>query len=281
VILVAGKHGQLANRLFQFAHVLAFAVERGVRVANPGFGDYADEFPAFAGDALCRWPPPRVALPPRWRDPAFANSERLVAVLRRAGRPLGAVALVEAGDAQVRLGDQALARLARRPLLVVAGWQLRDEVAVERHAGLVRRVFEPRPERRARAAAAAAAARGDADLLVGLHVRRGDYVRFDGGRFFYSPEQYARIVERVRAAAAPRRVAILACSDELEAIEALGPGVAAGPGHLVEDLYALAECDAVVGPPSTFSAWAGFHGRAAVHHVEDPEAEIPAAKLGL
>jgi hypothetical protein len=34
----------------------------------------------------------------------------------------------------------------------------------------------------------------------------------------------------------------------------------AGPGHFIEDLYALASCDYIIGPPSTFSQWASFYG---------------------
>ena len=33
-----------------------------------------------------------------------------------------------------------------------------------------------------------------------------------------------------------------------------------GSGHLVEDIYALAECDYVVGPPSSYTMWASFYG---------------------
>ena len=33
-----------------------------------------------------------------------------------------------------------------------------------------------------------------------------------------------------------------------------------GSGHLIEDMYALAECDYVVGPPSSYSMWASFYG---------------------
>jgi len=29
--------------------------------------------------------------------------------------------------------------------------------------------------------------------------------------------------------------------------------------HLIEDMYALAECDYVVGPPSSYTMWASFY----------------------
>ncbi len=34
-----------------------------------------------------------------------------------------------------------------------------------------------------------------------------------------------------------------------------------GTGDLIEDMYALASCDYLIGPPSTFTMWASFYGK--------------------
>ena len=36
--------------------------------------------------------------------------------------------------------------------------------------------------------------------------------------------------------------------------------VGLGPGSVVGDLYALARCDYIMGPPSTYTQWASFYG---------------------
>jgi hypothetical protein len=33
-----------------------------------------------------------------------------------------------------------------------------------------------------------------------------------------------------------------------------------GQRHFIVDLYSLAACDVIIGPPSTFSQWAAFYG---------------------
>jgi hypothetical protein len=48
VIVITRKEGRLGNRLFHFAHFVAYAAEHGLTVANPAFEDYADDFEAFA-----------------------------------------------------------------------------------------------------------------------------------------------------------------------------------------------------------------------------------------
>ena len=56
-----------------------------------------------------------------------------------------------------------------------------------------------------------------------------------------------------------QRVSFLVCSDaQLKPTDFSDLQVRCGSGHIVEDLYGLAETDLVVGPPSTYSGWAAF-----------------------
>jgi hypothetical protein len=43
----------------------------------------------------------------------------------------------------------------------------------------------------------------------------------------------------------------------------------AGTGHLIEDLYSLAQCDFLAGPPSTFTLWASFYGKVPLYMAKD------------
>ena len=42
-------------------------------------------------------------------------------------------------------------------------------------------------------------------------------------------------------------------------------------------MYSLAECDYIVGPPSTFSTWASFYGNVPIYRITDPSAEFSIA----
>jgi hypothetical protein len=266
VIVVADRTGQLANRLFTFGHLIAFAAEQGVRIANPGFCEYADDFPSFANDALCRWPRARIGLPRRLGEKAFFRTVRLREFAERRGRPIGPFALLQG---EVDLGDPLVARLARsRRLLLVAGWELRDEAAFSRQRSLLCDVFKPARHHIAAALEARSKA-VDSPRVVGLHIRRGDYEHWREGRFFWPAAVYAGIVERLRAL--PSRPAVLACSDDPAVLDELGGKIVRGPGSAVADLCALSLCDAIVGPPSTFSGWAAFQGGIRVRYLERPD----------
>jgi hypothetical protein len=72
-----------------------------------------------------------------------------------------------------------------------------------------------------------------------------------------------------------RRVAFLVCSDQPRRRDEF-PELQVGFGTdvPVEDLYALARCDYVLGPISSFSQWASFYGQKPLFHLDDPNARV-------
>ena len=75
-----------------------------------------------------------------------------------------------------------------------------------------------------------------------------------------------------------RKVSFLVCSDEARnPQEFSGLRVGLGTNSSMGDLYALAECDYILGPPSTFSKWASFYGNKPLFHLEDTNARLEPA----
>lgn len=269
MVIVASKFGRMANRLLLFAHLAASAREHGYRVWNPAFDEYAQFFPSTESDFLCRFPPRRPRLrSARLRHAAYVLFARLAARPARLGGLLSVVHLPD--EQELDVASPAFVRRARRRPVLVQGWQFRDYASLRRHGDEIREFFRPHQRYLDDASAAVATARGGADLLVGVHVRRGDYRTWDGGRHFWGLPQYADVMRRTAALFPGRRVSFLVCSDE--PVEELGG--ARGPGHPVSDLYALAGCDYLFGPPSTYSMWASFWGRVPLRIVDEPAASF-------
>jgi hypothetical protein len=112
-------------------------------------------------------------------------------------------------------------------------------------------------------------------ILVGVHIRRGDYLTWRGGQYYYSDSQYRVLMDRVKGAFSPRRVRFLVCSNEKVKGEAFG-GLDwyGGPGGEIEDLVSLSVCDYILGPPSSYTRWAAFIGGVPLLVVEDPETPV-------
>jgi hypothetical protein len=47
------------------------------------------------------------------------------------------------------------------------------------------------------------------------------------------------------------------------------------------DLYSLARCDYVFGPPSTYSQWASFYGNKPLLHVFDRDSQLLPERFGV
>ena len=117
--------------------------------------------------------------------------------------------------------------------------------------------------------------RNSSEVVIGLHIRRGDYKNFLGGKYYYTLEQYGRVMHKVEGYFEKEKIRWLICSNEFIDLGYFsGFDTIKGNGQIVEDMYAFAACDYIVGPPSTYTGWASFYGKKPLYHIEDIEGEI-------
>ncbi len=150
------------------------------------------------------------------------------------------------------------------PLALVRSWLAPVPASyLQLHHAEIRRVFRPRQDIQDRVANFIAELRASADVLIGVHMRRGDYREYLGGRFYYDDTEYLRFMRQARELFPDQRATFIVCSNEPVNPEAF-PGVewASLPkANGMEDLHVLAACDYLIGPPSTYSMWASYYGR--------------------
>ncbi|TWT82869.1 hypothetical protein CA13_43320 [Planctomycetes bacterium CA13] len=284
MIVLTQKYGQLGNRLSLMAHLIAAAEEYGATLLCPAFLDYADLFPATAKDVWCRYPElpglpdgQEVTIPQWQRRLAYKLVHKPSKWLHRYGRgrtPFQTLQLAD--DQKYDLGSKDFAKLARsRYPVLVSGWRFRCDPLLEKHADLIRNHFRVSPSCQARINELMGTIRIESELVVGIHIRHGDYAHWDGGKYYFSTQQYAATMHRVREQLRGHEVAFLVCSNEpLREADFPGLNVHFGIGAMIEDMYALAETDLVVGPPSTFSGWASFYGQAPLQVMQGPDHHI-------
>jgi hypothetical protein len=274
LFVIARRCGRLANRLMLFAHFISFAEERRHRVINFTFHSYADLFDATCRDIYCGYP---VIGRRSWLDivPGIGDAIRKTRLLYHVTRaaavlngrfpmfgrrvvtlreiPRAAVTPLDSHEVQEQICDARI--------IFAYGWRFRASHLVQRHAEKIRAYFRPTEFHSCLAEQVLAPLRRDADVVIGVHIRQGDYRRWKGGRCFFPISRYAGWMHELAEQFPSERVTFLVCSDEpRQTQEFPGLSVGFGPGSPFGDILGLAKCDYILGPLSTFSQWASFYG---------------------
>jgi hypothetical protein len=271
IIKVCDMDG-LCNRLFPFAHLITCAQEHQFRVRHAAFSEFSEFFEGTASQLVPSFPGTTTSLPDWLRrkvGKVFGCVQRILKKLR----PQATMVLGDQDTCDVSAPEILQAFRANKTTWL-SGLYYYDSRSFQKHAALVRAFFRPVESVRQLVSASVLPARDSTDILVGVHIRHGDYVTFCNGIMFYTFAEYAQLMQIVRGLFPEKRVSFLVCSNAtLPMDEFAGLRVHVGPGHFVGDLYALASCDYIMGPPSTFSEWASFYGQVPryMHRAKDYE----------
>ena len=291
--VIALRCGRLANRLVLFANFIALAEEQGHRVVNFTFHSYADLFESTRRDIYCQYPE---AVRRSWLDmiPGVADGIRKTRIFYHATRatcrasenfPLfgkSAVTLREISGQKVTslTSPEVTAQIREARTVFVYGWNFRAPELVLRHAQIIRDYFRPLEIHTQVSREAVARLRRDADIVVGVHIRHGDYQQWRDGQCYFPVERYAAWMRELAEQFPGRKVAFLVCSNEpRNQSEFQELTIGFGPGYSIADLYALAECDYVLGPLGTFSQWASFYGNKPLFHLRGADARVELSRF--
>jgi hypothetical protein len=275
--------GRLANRLIIFANFIALAEEQGHRLTNFTFHSYSEFFEGTQKNIYCRYPRPKRR---SWMDvipgvAAFLRKTRIpyhltryTALLNERHPVFGdkVVTLHELPGPNYTLleGPEYQEKIRPAKTVFVYGWWLRTPRLVKKHGEKIRAYFRPVEKFQNASRAAIEPLRRQADVVIGVHVRQGDYRGWFGGKYFFPAERYAAWMRELASQFPGRKVAFFVCSDEPRRLEEFaGLTVGLGMDSPVCDVYALALCDYIIGPKSTFSQWASFYGEKPLLQVCD------------
>ena len=156
------------------------------------------------------------------------------------------------------------------------GWQTRTDTRyLKQTLPELKRIFRPKDEIMQKAEAMIAGLRQESDLVVGIHIRRGDYATWNDGRFFYELEDYHQFMLRIQQLYTGRRVSFFISSNEsfpLDIFEGCHcQRFGKEPSSAILDLYTLSLCDRIIGPFSSYSRWASFIGEVPLCFLETKE----------
>ncbi len=271
MIILHDKYGQqLGNRLILFSHFIAFSERTNTTILYPAFEEYAHLFYGTRYNPLCRYPSHiEVATHKIFRkiyhdavQIAYVRGWISNLVVRNWIQDITLPTLERRLYVHSTCAEDIdlLQRLASHKIVFFAGWRFRDFEGVVFHAEKIRHFFKPAKNYMNDLERFTRQFREGCDTLIGLHIRLGDY-KEQAAQWYFTLDYYRQLVIHLQSIFSNRNCFILLASNEnvREHFTDIS-NIKFCPGHILLDLYLLAECDYIIGAPSTYSEWAAFYG---------------------
>lgn len=283
-VLIADKNGQLGNQLFLFAHFISNSIENNYRLYFPAFNELSVYFESASKNHFGNYPVRCRIFRSNTLNNGFLFLLRItIAVLFRTfpvTKWYRIIRLYHTHDKNIQHYsfyniEKEEEFKKKEKLLLLQGWSFRSPGSLIRQRDKVRPLFQLIPYWRERVEAIISKYRDNTDVLVGVHIRRGDYETFLGGIYFYDDTVYRNIMQQVKSLFPGKKIRFMICSnvrvsmDSIDGCDIVYPG-----GHFIEDLYSLAGCDYILGPPSTYSQWASYYGNVPLRILWDGKSSI-------
>lgn len=115
--------------------------------------------------------------------------------------------------------------------------------------------------------------RKQSDLVIGVHIRHGDYKSWRNGRHFYTIEEFHHFMRQIQELYPEKKVSFFISSNEQFSTDIFTDCTCfrfeKEPSGDILDLYTLSLCDKIIGPWSTYSRWASFIGEVPLCFIKD------------
>ena len=255
MIFVRDK-GQMCNNILQYGHVYAWAREHGQKAISMRF---AYKYRYFH---ICHTP---------WHN-------FIVYVLAKYTAKFGLFPV--AGFHSTEDNSEAMSLLEHHKWLVVEGWEVRFYDLFLKYKHEIISLFSFDKSIASKTAAMVQANSRPNAIKLGIHVRRGDYKTWHGGKYYYSDEQYADVILRFASLNKDKNIDVFVCGNApdlsgiKERAESEHVRIHCPYGNPAEDLSMLSVCDYIIGAPSTFSLVASMYHDIPLHWIFDPKAPI-------
>lgn len=277
VVILQHNGGRMANQLWSFISIYAYCLERGYECVNSCFFEYNTYFGNITTPRVGRLMHAcmkglRSIVPHRLaRRCVYAIYGLYVFWVRRvhAWVVTDQERENEANFYVLPPTKESTGRLRRweeqsssAPIYVV-GWRFRNTLGLQKfHAGIVA-AFKPKARHAQAVQAFMDPLRAEGRMVVGVHIRHGDYKNWNNGRYFFTFAEVRTILDSfVRFAQHNgKEVLFVICSDAtVDDAVFQGLPFVHGLGTEVEDLFILAATDTIIGAQSTYGTLAAYLG---------------------
>jgi len=238
-MLFVTDKGRMANNIFQYAHVYAWGREHGRTTMSMRF---AYKYPDF-----------KIAHT-RYHNVAMY-------LFGKFASRLGIIPTVDFSDGQT---DEKVYFMKQHRHMLVKGWGVRFHEYFQKYKEEIIRLFDFMPAVRQQVDEVLQSSVAGT-IKLGVHVRRGDYKTWLGGRLYFDDDQYLSVIRQFVNLHPDRPIDVYVCTNDpkldksyyrqqLPSVRFFFPN-----GTAAEDLCLLSECDYLIGALSSFTLVASMY----------------------
>lgn len=232
----------MCNRIWSFAGIIAHAIVFKEKVFILDFGIYLDLFPHIKLE----------------KNVHFVKSKLKRYLLYLLAYTFKRLKLIKSYKSDNRT----------KGLAFINGWHFRhDYMNLERVHNKIHELFLPQSSVVAQCITLFNKERKDTDIIIGIHLRRGDYINWRNGIHYYDDVVIRKYLLQIQSLFKNKAIKFFFASNEkIDLTNYMDfKCFFSDNTSSVADLFSLSLCDYIIGPPSSFSQWASFYGGKPIH----------------
>jgi hypothetical protein len=257
MVVLVRSFGNHSNTLFQNLHIEAFCIENNIPYFNAAIFNMARlfEFPYKY-----------------WLGIGLTLFFRILKILHI--QPCRFLPFKDFIDEKEMDSYRKFLLRGRDKLVFAGGWQFRAYDLVSKHSELLKDKYSIK---RTNDGYQAICERiKEFDVVLGVHIRQGDFRTWQGGKYFYDYATYKRLIDEFIGYQNGKRTIVIYFSDkELDTSRLNCPvEYIVSKNKYYIDYKIMGKCNYLIGPPSTFTAWASFVYNVPYMHIEHADQRI-------
>ena len=261
MVILTNLYGQTSNNFFQHIHLDSFCRENKIKFFNPMLGRMHKDYPKLRkqGYLMC--------------------SYSLIRILKLAGYSRY-IKKVHFDDHDHNYEPT----MFNNKIIFCDGWYFRSFSTTIKYRPFYQKLFNPNLNKKYLHNKYLERASPE-EVIIGVHIRRGDYKYYANGIYYYSDDLYIAKIRQLINILNTDKYKILLFSDDrtltIEEFKKDFKEVVITNGTELVDHYLMSKCDYIIGPPSTFSLWASYIGETPFYHFKNADDKISLDKFSV
>ena len=265
MIILRDKPGQLCNRLWSFSFFIAYGLKNNINIYIPNLKEYESLFENLHQFSNIKF--------------NLSKNNRIEKLIQIGVLFIYLFNKIKIGFLfrifNIYFPDKNFLNesyLSKNRMYYINSWKhKKDYEAIVEFKPEIIRLFTPKKEFREKTDKLFPELKSMYNILIGVHIRKGDYMNYHNGSYYFDDSVYSRYMNMLVAEQGIKKIGFFISTNEpIDPQKFIGLNIHLLDNSLgIEDLYALSKCNYIMGPPSTFSMWASYYGSVPLKLIEN------------